>query len=105
MIWELKWFGDLSRDGSGDYDNDGVSDLEEYNNGIDPTKKDTDSDEMPDGWEIEYGLNPLVDDSDGDADGDGFKNFLEFIRGTDPNDSESHPSRGLPWLNLLLGDD
>ncbi len=27
---------------------------------------------MPDGWEAQYRLNPLVDDADDDADEDGF---------------------------------
>ncbi len=36
--WERRYFTDLSRDGTGDYDKDGVSDLDEYKNGTDPTK-------------------------------------------------------------------
>lgn len=35
-VWELAMFGDLSRDGSGDLDGDGVSDAEEYARGTDP---------------------------------------------------------------------
>lgn len=34
--WELENFGDLSRDGSGDFDGDGRSDLEEYEVGSNP---------------------------------------------------------------------
>jgi hypothetical protein len=34
--WELEKFGSLSRDGSGDYDGDGISDLEEFLLGSDP---------------------------------------------------------------------
>jgi Tol biopolymer transport system component len=34
--WELVHFGDLSRDGSGDWDQDGVTDLEEFQLGTDP---------------------------------------------------------------------
>lgn len=34
--WELQYFGTLSRDGTGDYDNDGVTDLREYLGGSDP---------------------------------------------------------------------
>ncbi|QTA85424.1 DUF4114 domain-containing protein [Desulfonema magnum] len=36
--WEKIYFTDLSRDGTGDYDKDGKSDLDEYKNGTDPTK-------------------------------------------------------------------
>jgi len=35
--WELAHFGNLDRDGTGDYDNDGISDLEEFLRGSDPT--------------------------------------------------------------------
>jgi Ca2+-binding RTX toxin-like protein len=35
--WEEDNFGDLSRDGTGDFDGDGFSDLEEFEDGTDPT--------------------------------------------------------------------
>lgn len=38
--WELAHFGTLDRDGSGDYDNDGVPDLFEYLLGTNPTRSD-----------------------------------------------------------------
>ncbi|OQX20370.1 MAG: hypothetical protein BWK80_35775, partial [Desulfobacteraceae bacterium IS3] len=40
--WEKLYFGDLSHDGTGDGDNDGFSDLQEYSNGTDPTVSDAD---------------------------------------------------------------
>jgi len=39
---------------------------------------DYDNDGMPDAWEQQYGLNPLVDDSSGDPDGDGITNIQEY---------------------------
>ena len=39
---------------------------------------------MPDGWEVVYGLKPLVDDSADDKDGDGITNLQEYLDGTDP---------------------
>ncbi len=35
--WEIANFGDLSRDGLGDYDGDGILDIDEFNNNTDPT--------------------------------------------------------------------
>jgi hypothetical protein len=35
--WEVAYFGDLSRDGSGDFDGDGHTDLQEFLAGTDPT--------------------------------------------------------------------
>ncbi len=34
--WEMEHFGTLDRDGTGDFDGDGISDLDEYLNGTDP---------------------------------------------------------------------
>ena len=70
----------------GDPDDDGLTNLEEYNEGTDPTNPDTDGDGMPDGWEVDHGLDP-TDDSDAseDPDGDGYTNLEEYENGTDPN--------------------
>ena len=38
--WEMNYFGTLERDGSGDYDNDGILDYMEYILGTDPTRED-----------------------------------------------------------------
>ena len=67
---------------------------------------DTDNDGMPDTWEHQYGLNPLVNDAAEDNDGDGFSNIAEYLAGTDPTDAESHPVRpkAMPFIPLLLDD-
>jgi hypothetical protein len=60
-----------------DHNMNGYSDSEEVT--------DTDHDGMPDAWEIDHGLNPLVNDAAGDLDGDGISNLAEYLNGTDPN--------------------
>ena len=77
--WELLYFGNLDRNGTLDWDNDGLSDLIESEYDTDPKSPDT--------------------------DGDGFTDAIEVAAATDPNDLQSHPSRAMPWLlPLLFGD-
>ena len=57
---------------------------------------------MPDNYELQYGLNPLVNDASGDKDNDKWGNLEEYLKGTIPNDAGSHPKRAMPWLPLLL---
>jgi Zn-dependent metalloprotease len=51
---------------------------------------DADQDGLPDGWELQYGLNPRdARDADRDADRDGASNRHEFEAGTHPNNPAS----------------
>lgn len=71
--------------GSGDFDQDGLTDLEEWQLGTDPLYADTDRDGMPDAWEVQYFLSPLnPGDALGDPDSDGWSNLEEYLAGTDP---------------------
>lgn len=46
---------------------------------------DTDGDGIPDGWEVQYGLNPRnPSDASADPDGDGFTNLEEYVLGLNP---------------------
>jgi len=94
-----------------DTDDDGLKDgVEDANrNGVldtgetDPRTSDTDGDGLPDAWEVRYSLNPRVNDCNEDPDGDGFTNCQEYRWGTNPKDASSHPPKGIPWMNLILG--
>ncbi|MBI4323698.1 MAG: metallophosphoesterase family protein [Chloroflexi bacterium] len=76
-----------------DPDSDGLSTAEEIRLGTDPFKADTDGDQLPDGWEVQYGLNPLSvlgpDGAGGDPDLDGADNLQELTAGTDPHNARS----------------
>ncbi len=72
-----------------DDDGDGLNNATEVANGTDPNNSDTDSDSMPDGWEVTYGLNPLSNNANEDADYDGVSNYDEYLAGTHPNQIQS----------------
>jgi hypothetical protein len=73
-------------DGMRDADGDGLSNMEEFLRGTDPSNPDSDAGGATDGWEVLYGLNP-ADRADDyvDSDNDGWDNFREYAAGTDPN--------------------
>ena len=84
-------------DANGDMDNDGYTNLQEYQHGwnpMDPNSppKDTDKDGMPDTWETQYGLDPNdPSDASGDLDNDGYTNLKEYQKGWNPTDPNSTP--------------
>lgn len=71
-------------DAGEDSDNDGLSNLKEYQAMTLPRDDDTDDDGMPDGWEVNYGLDPLTASADNDEDGDGVSDLQEYLDDTDP---------------------
>ena len=91
--WEHSSFGNLLRDGFGDFDGDGLSDAREFAAKTNPLRSDSDSDGIPDNWELERGLDPLdAADAALDPDGDGMSNQLEYELGIDPWFFEPNPS-------------
>ena len=70
-----------------DPDRDGLTNLQEFQQGTDPTNPDTDGDELNDGDEVNrYHTNPLLADTDGDKIPDG----VEVQTGTNPLDANSY---------------
>lgn len=85
--WEQLHFGDLTRDGTADEDNDGLGNLQEFINDTDPNNQDTDSDGLNDGDEVNtYGSDP----NDPDTDGDGLMDGEEVnTYATDPKNPDT----------------
>ncbi|NBD34496.1 MAG: PKD domain-containing protein [Chloroflexi bacterium] len=85
--WEVdNALNPLVDDAADDADNDGLTNLEEYQAGADPQNPDSDGDGMPDGWEVDNNLDPLVDDAGENPDSDALTNLEEYQAGTDPRD-------------------
>jgi len=98
--WEVRWAGDLislgTANGDEDFDDDGLTDLDEFQlslgtfNGnntaypdINPTKKDTDDDNIEDAEELSpTGLLPATDPTNADTDFDGLNDGAETNTGT-----------------------
>jgi len=90
--WELSH--DLSNynasDVNLDVDEDGLTNLQEYQNGTNPNKFSTVNDGISDGWKVKHDLNPLDKDiSKNDPDNDSLENLGEFKNETDPHDLDS----------------
>ena len=72
-----------------DADHDGLIDIVELLViETDWQNADTDGDGIPDGWEVDFDLDPIVNDSLDDPDNDGLNNLEEYQRGSDPYDPE-----------------
>jgi len=109
--WELKYFGNLDQGPNGDYDNDGLTNLQEYQHGTNPTLSDTDGDGLSDSEELSIyidtsnpGLgfldptkadtgNTGVPDGQKDSDHDGISNLLE-LRNFGSSPTNAHTFNG-----------
>ena len=88
--WEMTHFGNLNTESTDDTDSDGYTNQEEYQFDLDPNAtENSDTDDIPDGWEYHNGLDLLVDDSEGDLDNDGLSNVQEYLAGTKANNSDT----------------
>ena len=99
--------GDL--DPNVDDDNDGLTNLEEYNIGTDPTDPDTDDGGKSDGDEVLEGTNPKDNAGDdfifADDDFDGLTNAEEEALGSDPQDPDTDKGGIRDGEEVLRGSD
>ena len=91
--WELDHFGNLDRDGSGDFDLEGLIDSQEFARGTNPTLADTDDDGADDAKEVAVGTDPLDPLSTPRPDGTGLAaglvSYWRFDDGlSDPNTTD-----------------
>ena len=102
--WEQRYgldpYDSLGSNGAqGDPDSDGLSNAQEFALNSNPRSGDTDGDPLPDGWEVQAGLDPSDatgdNGSNGDPDADALRNAQEFTANTSPQVSDTD-SDGLP---------
>ena len=75
-----------------DSDNDGLSDGDEVNTySTDPNDADSDDDDLSDGDEVASGTDPNVPSRESDTDEDGVTDYAELRLLTDPLDPDSTP--------------
>ena len=78
-----------------DNDTTGIAAIQIVNTSI-----DTDSDNLPDYWELRHKSNPGVSNATDDPDGDGLNHLAEFTAGSNPNLADSDGD-GLNDLNEI----
>lgn len=74
----------VASDGLSDLDDDGISNLAEFQLGSLPDSTDSDSDTLSDSWEYVYFASPIGAQASVDSDSDGWNNQQESTRGGRP---------------------
>ena len=88
--WQTQYFGATNQDPNADADGDGLSNLQEYQLGLNPTNAATLNDGIPDGWKVAHGLDPLDPAvATQDPDNDGLNNLQEYQHGADPRNPDT----------------
>lgn len=93
----------VSNDADLDKDNDGLTNLQEFQLNTKANSNDSDGDGIHDGYEVNMGLNPN-DPSDAllDSDGDFISNLEEFNAGTNSQNPFSVPIFSLSLIHIVV---
>ncbi len=99
--WKIQYGFSVTDPGvaGADPDNDGLTNLQEYQLGTNPVNPDTDGDGIPDGQEVKIGTNPLKPDTDGDGLPDG----QELLLGTNPLNPDTDGDGIADGIEVKLG--
>jgi len=99
--WEYIHFGSTTGGAPGaDPDGDGLTNLEEYENGTDPFNADSDGDGLSDGDEVNiHGTSPVL----GDTDNDGLSDSYELSIGSNPLHADSNDNGLIDGDIIQLG--
>ena len=102
--WEFANFGDLTLDAGDDPDGDQLTNLEEYQLGLDPNDgiADNDADKLLDRWELDY-IGHLDSGRKDDNDADGVNNYMEYKMGSNPADAADRAAPGIYYEYDGLG--
>jgi len=102
--WEYTYFQSLEQGPGGDYDGDGLANLQEFQRGWNPASYNTDNDGdgLLDSWELIH-FGDLTWGSEDDYDNDGFSNYLEHITDSDPANGSDTPAEGSHYYYDELG--
>ena len=73
--WEVLHFGIGGQIAADDPDRDGLTNLQEWQNGTNPRNADTDGDGLNDGWEMAWNFAPTQFDQNGNGLADGEEDF------------------------------
>ncbi|WP_018970347.1 Calx-beta domain-containing protein [Rubritalea marina] len=103
--WELHFFSGLAVS-DGDFDDDGLSDLVEWQVGTLPNIEDSDQDSLTDTYEYyeDANVHPLIQDFElSDYDGDGLSYSLELVYGTNHLTADSDGDGFEDGIEVMLG--
>ncbi len=94
--WEIDNFGSTgAQTGTGDADNDGLTNFQELTNVTDPNDPDTDNDGINDGPEVNtHGTNPRSSDTDSDGLNDSSEVNIHLSNPNDPDTDDDTLSDG-----------